>query len=82
MELQEKLQAVEQREEEERQRMEAARITEVELRQRIEQEMKRVQHREEDLKKELVGLEGLRDSWDMEKADIEQKAQAWYFGHR
>jgi len=75
MELQEKLQAVEQREEEERQRMEAARITEVELRQRIEQEMKRVQHREEDLKKELVGLEGLRDSWDMEKADIEQKAQ-------
>eukprot|EP00435_Cladocopium_sp_Y103_P021946 s3346_g5.t1 len=69
MELQEKLRA------EERQRMEAARITEVELRQRIEQEMKRVQHREEDLKKELVGLEGLRDSWDMEKADIEQKAQ-------
>eukprot|EP00434_Breviolum_minutum_P033111 symbB.v1.2.029296.t1/scaffold3192.1/size63200/1 len=75
IELQEKLNAVEQREEEERRRVEAARITEVELRQRIEQEMKRVQHREEDLKKELVGLEGLRDSWEMKKADIEQKAQ-------
>ncbi|CAE7335038.1 KIF13B [Symbiodinium pilosum] len=74
-ELQAKLQAVQQREEEERQRVEAARTLEAELRQRIEEEMKRSQNREEDLKRELQGLQSLSDSWTLKNTDIEKTAQ-------
>lgn len=72
-ELQAKLQEVHQREEEERQR--AAQTMEVELRQRIEEEMKRVQNREEDLKREHQGLQSLEESLALKNADIENKAQ-------
>eukprot|EP00930_Biecheleria_cincta_P085956 TRINITY_DN75318_c0_g1_i1.p1 TRINITY_DN75318_c0_g1~~TRINITY_DN75318_c0_g1_i1.p1 ORF type:complete len:1379 (-),score=339.43 TRINITY_DN75318_c0_g1_i1:282-4418(-) len=74
-ELQAKLIQVQAREEEERLRIQENAKTEMELRKRIEEEMQRVQANEEDLKRELAGLQSLSNSWALKNQDIEQKAQ-------
>lgn len=74
-EMQDKLAEVSRREEDERKRVGETQRREEELRQRIEVEMKRVQTREEDLQKELSGLQGLTESLALDRQKLEDRAQ-------
>eukprot|EP00927_Polykrikos_kofoidii_P042154 TRINITY_DN36009_c0_g1_i1.p1 TRINITY_DN36009_c0_g1~~TRINITY_DN36009_c0_g1_i1.p1 ORF type:complete len:1652 (+),score=338.65 TRINITY_DN36009_c0_g1_i1:592-4956(+) len=75
MQMQEKLQEMRLREEQAELRAQEVCAREVEVRQRIEQEARRREAEEEELRRELRGLHCLSESWTLERRDLERKAE-------